>query len=110
MAVKRRELLLHRPLPARLGTLYAGGWTDQLQPLRHYAQTSEGERDLCRSGPGDASLVREDSVSVDVFSAIIKPPSRTSSLPRPSARGFNDGPSVGADLSAKTVIQSMNFR
>ncbi|RMU11494.1 hypothetical protein ALP34_103423 [Pseudomonas savastanoi pv. glycinea] len=36
--------------------------------------------------------------------------SRTSSLPRPSARGFNDGPCVGADLSAKTVIQSINFR
>ncbi|RMQ52868.1 hypothetical protein ALP12_102512 [Pseudomonas savastanoi pv. phaseolicola] len=36
--------------------------------------------------------------------------SRTSSLPRPSTRGFNDGPSVGADLSAKTVIQSINFR
>ncbi|KPW38198.1 Unknown protein sequence [Pseudomonas amygdali] len=36
--------------------------------------------------------------------------SRTSSLPRPSARGFNDGASVGAGLSAKTVIQSMNFR
>ncbi|RMM65257.1 hypothetical protein ALQ11_102911 [Pseudomonas savastanoi pv. glycinea] len=36
--------------------------------------------------------------------------SRTSSLPRLSARGFNEGASVGADLSAKTVIQSMNFR
>ncbi|KPY79456.1 hypothetical protein ALQ89_100847 [Pseudomonas amygdali pv. tabaci] len=35
--------------------------------------------------------------------------SQTSSLPRSSARGFNDGASVGADLSAKTVIQSMNF-
>ncbi|RMT91023.1 hypothetical protein ALP38_102400 [Pseudomonas amygdali pv. sesami] len=36
--------------------------------------------------------------------------SRTRSLPHPAARGFNDGASVGADFSAKTVIQSMNFR
>ncbi|KPY57661.1 hypothetical protein ALO93_102759 [Pseudomonas amygdali pv. sesami] len=35
--------------------------------------------------------------------------SRTSSLPRTAGRGFNEGASVGADLSAKTVIQSMNF-
>ncbi|RMU28453.1 hypothetical protein ALP32_103984 [Pseudomonas avellanae] len=107
MAVKGRQLPLHRPLPAGLGTLHTGGWTDKLQPLRHYAQTNEGERDLCRSGPGDASLVREDSVSVIAFSAIITTPSRTSSLPRPAGRGPNDGASVGADLSAKTVIQSM---
>ncbi|RMR86210.1 hypothetical protein ALP77_102167 [Pseudomonas amygdali pv. tabaci] len=36
--------------------------------------------------------------------------SRTRSIPRLSARGFNEGASVGANLSAKTVIQSINFR
>ncbi|RMT91028.1 hypothetical protein ALP37_102601, partial [Pseudomonas amygdali pv. sesami] len=57
-----------------------------------------------------SGLVREDCNSIDELSVNLTPLSRTSSLPRPSARGFNDGASVGADLSAKTVIQSMNFR